>query len=197
MICRFPNVPAMTIESIFSPAQLVGYLALIIGVTAFLQKNDRRLTLLVAMVSLAYIVHFALLGNWTASGSSVVSCVRNLIALKTRAKVWVAVFIATNVAIGVWSAESAAQWIPVAASCLATVAVFRMSGIPMRLVLLTCTMLWVTNNILSGSIGGTVLECFIATANLTTIIRLARARQRAAAGTAPAGLPHEEETRRR
>ena len=169
--------------SVFSLAQLVGYVALIIGVTAFLQKNDRRLTLLVAMVSLAYILHFALLGNWPASGSSVVSCVRNLTALKTRSVVWAAVFIAANIAVGVWWAEGTSQWIPVAASCLATVAVFRMSGIPMRLVLLTCTMLWITNNILSGSIGGTVLECFIATANLTTIIRLARARRKGAALT--------------
>ena len=166
--------------SFLSPAQLVGYVALAIGVTAFLQKNDRRLTLLIAMVSLTYVAHFILLGNWSASGSSVVSCVRNLAALKTRSLGWMVFFIVANVAIGVGSAENAAQWLPVAASCLATVAVFRMSGIPMRLVLLTCTMLWLTNNILCGSVGGTVLECFIATANLTTIVRLAWARRQAA-----------------
>jgi hypothetical protein len=50
----------------------------------------------------------------------------------------------------------------------------------MRLLLLMCTLLWLANNILSGSIGGTLLECVIATANITTMIRLLRSRSRAA-----------------
>ena len=166
--------------SLLSPAQIAGYAALAIGITAFLQKNDRRLTLLVAMVSLMYILHFSLLGNWPAMGCSVVSCVRNLAALKTRSLGWMAFFIAANVAVGATAASDAAGWVPAVASGLATVAVFRMSGIAMRLVLLSCTLLWLVNNILCGSIGGTVLECFIGTANLTTIARLAWARRRAA-----------------
>lgn len=166
--------------SFFSPAQLAGYAALAIGVAAFLQKDDRRLTLLVAMVSMMYMLHFSLLGNWPAMGCSVVSCVRNLAALKTRSMVWMVFFIAANVAVGVTAAGDAAGWCPAVASGLATVAVFRMSGIAMRLTLLVCTLLWLTNNILSGSIGGTVLECFIATANLTTIIRMAWAQRQTA-----------------
>jgi hypothetical protein len=42
----------------------------------------------------------------------------------------------------------------------------------MRAVLLVCTLLWLANNILSGSIGGTLLESVIALANISTIIRL-------------------------
>jgi hypothetical protein len=61
-------------------------------------------------------------------------------------------------------------------SCLATGAVFLLRGIAMRLVLLVCTLLWLANNLLSGSIGGSLLESMIATVNLTTIVRLFRER---------------------
>jgi uncharacterized membrane protein len=42
----------------------------------------------------------------------------------------------------------------------------------MRIVLFVCTLLWLVNNALSLSIGGTVLEAIIAAVNLWTIIRM-------------------------
>jgi hypothetical protein len=67
-------------------------------------------------------------------------------------------------------------WLPIAGGCLATAALFLMRGIPMRVVLLASTLCWLANNILSGSIGGTMLETTIACANISTMIRLFRAR---------------------
>ena len=162
----------MVLSSFFTAAQLVGYVALVLGVSAFLQKSDTRLKVLIAAESIAYVVHFILLGNYPASGSALVSCVRNLTSIKSRAAVWIAVFIAINVAIGVIFAKGLTGWLPITASCLATVAIFRMHGVAMRIVLLVCTLLWLVNNALSGSIGGTVLEALIAVVNLSTIIRL-------------------------
>ena len=55
----------------------------------------------------------------------------------------------------------------------------------MRGVLLVCTLLWLVNNVLSGSVGGTVLEALIAMINLSTVARLVlegRARRRRTAG---------------
>jgi hypothetical protein len=49
----------------------------------------------------------------------------------------------------------------------------------MRLVLLMSTFLWLANNILSGSIGGTALEATIATVNVVTMTRLLIARNHA------------------
>lgn len=162
----------MVAATFFTPAQLVGYVALVLGVLAFLQRCDTRLKMLIAAESIAYVVHFILLGNYPASGSALVSCLRNLTSIKSRAPGWIAVFIAINVAIGVIFAKGAAGWLPITASCLATVAVFKMHGVAMRIVLLVCTLLWLVNNVLSLSIGGTVLEAIIAVVNLTTIIRM-------------------------
>ena len=164
--------------SFFTPAQILGYVALVLGVAAFLQKSDTRLKMLIAAESIAYVVHFILLGNYPASGSAGVSCLRNLTSIKTRAPVWIAVFIAVNVVIGATFAKSVTGWLPITASCLATVAIFRMHGVAMRIVLLVCTLLWLVNNGLSGSIGGTVLEAIIAIVNVTTILRLTVERMR-------------------
>lgn len=162
----------------YSPAQILGYVALILGIAAFLQKSDTRLKVLIAAESIAYVVHFILLGNYPASGSAGVSCLRNLTSIKSRAPVWIAVFLAANLTIGAVFAKGVTGWLPITASCLATVAIFRMSGIPMRAVLLVCTLLWLVNNILSGSVGGTVLEAVIALVNATTITGMIVQRRR-------------------
>ena len=46
------------ITKVFSPGQCIGYIAFILGVTAFLQKNDRRLKGFNAVQGLAYAAHF-------------------------------------------------------------------------------------------------------------------------------------------
>jgi hypothetical protein len=124
---------------------------------------------------IAYIVHFALLGNPTAVASSSLSMLRSLLSLYTRS-VWVAVaIVAANIGFGLAIADKPSDWLPLTASCLGTVALFTLQGVPMRLLMLCGTELWIANNLIVGSIGGTALELVIAVINLTTIVRLLRA----------------------
>lgn len=158
----------------FSPAQCVGYAAFVLGVGSFLQTDDRRFKLFMAGECLAYVLHFALLGNPTAVASSTMSLLRSLLALRTRSK-WVMVgVIAANLALGLALAKHPGDWLPLAASCLGTFALFQLQGVAMRLVMLCGTCLWIANNIIAGSIGGTALEVVIAAVNSVTIWRLAR-----------------------
>jgi hypothetical protein len=159
---------------LFSPVQFLGYGAFVLGVAAFLQKTDRRLKILNANQCLVYSLHFVLLGNSSACASSLISALRSFLAVRTRSPWLAASIIAMNLAAGTMFARSGAGWLPVIASCAATVAIFCMQGIPMRLVLLGCTLLWLANNVLSGSIGGTLLELVIAVINLLTMIRMLR-----------------------
>ena len=55
-----------------APSQIVGYVALVLGITAFLQKRDQRLRLMVSIQSIAYAAHFWLLGNVPASTAAIV-----------------------------------------------------------------------------------------------------------------------------
>ena len=162
----------------FSLAQLVGYVAFVLGVSAFLQKSDRKLKGLNSCQSLVYAVHFTLLGNPSAAASALLSGIRSYLSLKTRSPYLAALVIVVNVALGFVFAKSGAGWLPVIGSCLTTLAMFLMRGVRMRLMLLVSTSLWLTNNILSGSIGGTLLETTIATINIITITRLLKERAR-------------------
>ena len=163
----------------FSPAQCLGYLAFVLGVACFLQTDDRRFKLFMTGECIAYVLHFALLGNPTAMASSLLSTLRSVLSLRTRS-IWVAiVVVSANVGFGLAIARQATDWLPVAASCLGTIALFTLQGIPMRLVMLCGTGLWIANNLIAGSIGGTALEVVVAAVNLATIARMARAGRRA------------------
>lgn len=163
----------MTIDW-FSPAQCVGYVAFVLGVSSFLQRDDRRFKQFMAAECLAYIVHFSLLGNPTAVASSTMSLLRSVLALRTRS-VWVAVVIvAANLAFGLALATRPSDWLPLSASCLGTFALFLLRGVPMRLVMLCGTGLWIANNLIVGSVGGSALEIVIACVNIRTTWLMAR-----------------------
>lgn len=167
------QVPFM---QIFSPAQCFGYVAFALGATAFLQKSDTRLKCLNGLQSIAYAVHFALLGAPPASASSALSGVRSLLSIKCR-KPWLAAFfIAVNAAFGAVLVKQPVGWVPVFGTCVATYAVFCLGGIRMRVLLFMATLCWLANNIVTGSIGGTALEVVIGTANVLTMVRLLRDR---------------------
>lgn len=166
--------------SIFSPAQLFGYLVFAIGVLAFLQKKDTKLKYLLSIESAFYMIHFFLLGNMSACASAAISSVRTFLSLRFHSRILVVFFIALNIGISAMVVQSWIGWLPVIGSCTATIAVFLMTGIPMRATLLSATFFWLANNILSGSIGGTALETMIAIANFSTIVRMVRGRRNAA-----------------
>lgn len=168
MLFNFP-------EHWISPAQWFGYLAFVLGVASFLQKNDRRFKWFMAAECLAYVVHFVLLGNPTAAASSGVSMLRSLLSLYTRS-LWVALaVVAVNLTLGYHLATAWWHWLPLVASCTGTLALFLLTGIRMRVAMLAGTLLWIVNNVLAGSIGGTALEVVILLVNSFTIARMLRA----------------------
>lgn len=164
------------LSNAFSAAQIVGYLAFALGVGSFLQKNDRHFKLYMAGECLAYALHFFMLGNPTAMASSLVSLTRSVLSLYTKS-LWIALLIvAVNIVLGLSLVEKPTDWLPLIASCIGTLALFLLQGIPMRLMMLIGTGLWLVNNILVGSYGGTALEIVILIVNCWTIWRLWRGR---------------------
>src|ERR1017187_524512 len=159
---------------LLSPAQVVGYLALALGITAFLQKSDDRLKFFNATQGLVYALHFVLLGNLAACASSLISSLRSFLALRYRSWLLGAVIIGANVGLGAAFARNRAGWLPVIGSCIATIAIFTMRGVRFRCVLLASTLLWLANNILPGAFVGTLLELAKATINISTMIRMVR-----------------------
>jgi hypothetical protein len=156
----------------YSPAQCLGYVAFVLGVGSFLQRDDRRFKLFNIGETLAYATHFAMLGNPTAVAASLMSTVRSILSFRTRS-LWVAVaVIAANVLFGLVVAVRPADWLPLLASCVGTIALFLFNGIAMRLLMLCGIGLLIANNIIVGSIGGTALEVVVGVVNVVTIYRL-------------------------
>lgn len=158
----------------FSAAQCVGYLTLVLGVIAFSQKNDFRLRSLVGTQCVAYAVHFLLLGNLPAAVGAAISSVRSYASLYTRSVAVAALAVTINLTLGLHFVHSPAGLLPVAASVMGSAAMFLLRGIPLRVVLLLCSLCWLGNNLICHSVGGTILELFVSSSNLATILRLAR-----------------------
>lgn len=158
-----------------SLAQLVGYVAFSIGVYSFLQKDDRRLKATIGAQAFTYAVHFLLLGSPVAATASAVTSVRAVLSLYTKSPYVAVAILATNIGLGVFTATEVASWLPVVASCAGTIAFFWFEGIALRLILLFATACWLANNLLLGSIGGTLLELFLGAVNASTCYRLWRA----------------------
>ncbi|EEX36124.1 hypothetical protein VIB_002438 [Vibrio metschnikovii CIP 69.14] len=61
---------------------------------------------------------------------------------------------------------------------IGTFAIFMLRGVSMRIAFLIGACCWLTNNILIGSIGGTLLELTVIMVNSVTIYRLLRDQKR-------------------
>jgi hypothetical protein len=160
----------------FSAAQIVGYFAFALGLTSIAQKSDGRLKAFNAMQSCCYAIHFVMLGNLPAGTTAGISTIRSLLAMRTRSPLVAGVIVAANLAAGFAVGATGLGWLPVAAGCAATITLFLLRGITMRLALLCCTLAWLVNNWLSGSIGGVALETLMVIINTSTMIRMLRDR---------------------
>lgn len=159
-------------EALWSIPQLAGWGAFLFGMASFLQTSDRRFKQWMALECAAYVVHFVLLAQWTASASAAVSLGRSLAAVHYPFKAVGVVFMVLSLLCGAWLYTSWISWLPITASVLGTFALYFLSGIAMRLVMLCGTVFWLLHNYLVGSAGGTVLEGILCLVNVLTIWRL-------------------------
>ncbi len=172
---------------VFSFSQALGYCAFVFGIAALMQRVEWKLKALMSLETLAYLAHFAMLGNTAAAASAAVSCTRSVLSIRYRSKALGAIFIGLHITTAFFFVHDAWGLLPVVGSCVATWAFFATSGVRMRLLIMFCTCMWLINNIHSGSIGGTGLETFMLLTNALTIRRLMADKQRNAmpAQTAP------------
>lgn len=159
--------------------QFFGLLALVICLLAFASKNDDRLLVLLISANVAFALQFVFFSSWTAAALTVLVIVRIVLARRYMGSQWVmwVVLMANLVA----AALTWREWVdalPLTAATLGTIAMFLLRGIPLRIMLGLAALAWMLNNLLIGSIGGTLAEGMIFVTNVITIIRMARAKKR-------------------
>ncbi len=153
-------------------AQALGFVSFGLGISTFYQKDDRKLKVIMLIFNLNHLLHYFLLGSMTSALSAALSALRTGSAIYTSSKYVAAVFIVLGLGLGVKLADHWWDMWPIFGTVIGTYAVFLLQGIAMRVAFLLGGACWLINNILVGSIGGTLLETTLFTVNCMTIYRL-------------------------
>lgn len=158
--------------------QLFGLISFFLGIASFCQTDDRRLKLLMVALNICNTIHYTLLGAVTSMLSSIFSSFRTALSVKTNSWIATIFFISITFASGLYFSTRPLDMAPVMGMCIGTFALFRLEGMAMRVAFLAGSSCWLINNIAIGSIGGTLLELMMISVNLSTMLRIFRARQK-------------------
>lgn len=155
--------------------QICGLVALAFCIAGFANKNDDRLMVLLISANVAFALMFAFFESWTASALTVLVIVRITLARKYQGN-WpiMLAMLAVNLVVAWVTWKSPTDVFPLAAAVFGTVAMFMLRGIPLRIVLGLAALCWMLNNLVIGSVGGTLAEGMVLVTNIITIIRLYR-----------------------
>ncbi|MDN3517284.1 YgjV family protein [Aquisalimonas lutea] len=154
--------------------QALSLVALAICILAFASKRDERLLALLISANVAFALHFALFGSWVAAGLTSLIVVRILLVQRLKGSVpTMLAFLAASGGVAYLTWQGPLDVFPLTASVLGTVGMFLLRGIAMRILLAGAALAWTLNNLLIGSIGGTIAEALVLATNLVTIARMA------------------------
>ena len=159
-------------------AQGIGVIAFLIGITTFINRDERRFKKQLSLYSAVIGVHFFLMGAFPAGSSAMLNSVRTLITLRTRSLWVMAIFIALTGGIGLAEFHHWVELLPVAGTLISTWALFRCRGLTMRCIIWCSTGCWVIHNFWLGSIGGTLIEGSFLVMNGLNILRFWRMQKR-------------------
>lgn len=155
-----------------SIGQVLGFVSFGLGISTFYQKSDRRLKILMLVLNVNHLLHYLLLGSFVSALAAALSALRTTAAIYTHSKRVALLFIATSIILGAMVAEDLTHIWPLLGTIIGTYSVFVLKGVAMRLGFLVGGFCWMTNNLLVGSIGGTLLEVTLLVTNMITIYRL-------------------------
>lgn len=158
----------------FLIAQLFGCVSLAFGIASLLQKNDFKLKLFMCGLNVSHSLHFFLLGAYPAMTASLVSVLRTTLSLRYRSRYMAVIFIALIWILAWPHLHVLTDALPIVGSSIGTYALLSLKGVPMRIAFFFGGCCWLSNNILVGSLGGTLLESLLITVNLRTLLQLRR-----------------------
>jgi len=160
----------------FSPAQFVGYVAMMLGIIAFLQKDDVRMKLLVAVMGCVMCAHFIMLDRFMAGFSALLAGSRAGLSVfewvRLKAHYFSVFYMLVSCILLYLTYQNWVDILAFLAAIIGITAFFYLHGLWLRYVLLLGGMCWFSHNVLAGSYGPAVMEAFIIMANIVTIYRL-------------------------
>lgn len=166
----------LELDSTFT--QWIGWIAAFFGFFALTRTTERSVKVWLLVHTMFYGFHFVFLGLPFAVAANVVAFIRISLSLVTRS--WWAVLLLSFLSIFAGVApmkgdESFWAYLPLAASVILCITLFRFKGHLFRAGLLLGSLFWLVHNVFAGSVGGTFLEAGMC---VSTIIGWARTQGR-------------------
>lgn len=158
-------------------AQIIGGIAFVCGVFAFLQKDDLKFRY--GMVTFCFIMalHFFMMDAMVAAIGVTINGIRAFVSIKTQSRWVMWVFISLLIGMTVPQLNTPIEALTIIGSAAGTWALFSLSGIKVRSVILFNSCCWFTHNLWLGSVGGILVEGTFIIANLVTIYRMYRSQE--------------------
>lgn len=157
-------------------AQGIGFLALALALASYQCKSSRKLFYVQLAGNSLYLLHFLLLGAYSACVSLFISCVRNVILVSKRPwsawKGWLWVIVAANIAatVAVWD-----NWfsiLPCIGVVSFTLGSWTRNGKKIRIAnLLVSTPAWLIYDLYTRSYSGIISECLTIASTVISICR--------------------------
>ena len=165
----------------FAAAQLVGYAAAFVSLSAYATREDKMMKIGVGLGLVLWALHYAMLAAWTASATCLLISSRQILAFiaprmperarRVTAASYYLVF--TGVLWQTWAGPvSLLPWI---SAINATYAYFYLAGIRLRAQVMLSTGLWLLNAVVLDSTGGVIMNAVSLVISLWAIGRLKRA----------------------
>jgi hypothetical protein len=158
-------------------AQLVGFVAFLFIVLSF-QNNKRSLILLFLIIAqTSFVIHFALLGAWTAVAMNAISAVRTYVFHQKDVKgwakhrIWFYLFLALFWVAGIAVWEGPYSLFPILAMSAETIGLWMKKTRHIRLFSLIPRPLWFIYNFIVGSYAGMITEIFVFFSIMVGILR--------------------------
>jgi len=157
--------------------QGIGMVGLVFAIISF-QNNKRNLILFfLGLAQMFFIVHFALLGVWTASAMNIVGAARTFFFMLRGRKKWMDsdvvmyVFICLFFIAGILSWQNWLSLLPIMAMAIETFGLWQEDPRKIRSIVIIPRPLWLTYNVIHGSYAGVLTELFVVVSLITGIIR--------------------------
>ncbi|PSU46366.1 hypothetical protein C9J12_18980 [Photobacterium frigidiphilum] len=154
--------------------QTIGIVAFLIGATAFLHQDGHKFRLHLTVFQIVLCSHFILMGAVTAAVGCGISALRSYASTRTQSSPVMWFFIGLLWVMGLPNVEYSYEILTIFGASVATWSLFKAQGIHMRLLILFNSFCWLTNNLLLGSIGGTMMEATFIIVNAVTIYKMYR-----------------------
>ena len=155
-------------------AQTIGLVALVVGLSAFLQKSDFLLKRNLTIYTLLMGIQFVMLDLWASALAAWLGTFRTYVSMRSRNTAVMWSLIAIVLIFALPTVRSVTEVLPIIGNILGTWAMFKEQGLRMRALMFVGTLCWVSHNYLVGSIGGTVIEALFLIVNANTMYGLIR-----------------------